>query len=454
MANIKENDIGEGFDGIDEREVDKDNGISYISCNYLKLIAGLILISVLVISLLCGDQGLIFFIYSLPTTIWAGAIPGIIGIILIIHSLLQIELIHVEKMDGIVKLYSKALVKQEFKIIPSEIQYIMIKKHESNPWRWLAVLLLLFNITEAHIRNGLDLIGKTDAAILLLAGGILSIIALVFFLVSRLNFIEIGGNGETYQFYLPKEMNQMNNASAIFEMLGYTLPRNMNRNRISIENTKNIFQENPVEICLSILLLAIGTIQTFSTNFFIGEFMKSISITIGLKILCDLSNQLNYVQIESPNNGINKAELGLPQSKSIDGLVLVSERGRENEKYNTTNSIAKLGLLEWVLYFYICAQSIKYAFNFIWSSELAFFIDYTIIGIVLSVLVILFVVLPRSYITLHLTTHELVEPKNTRRTSKSKKLQIHYTLKVILIISIFTIIPVMIYCLGKVQYIP
>lgn len=352
---------------------DNSKTISFIPIHMTQVISGLIFLAIGIVSLIFYDYGLISFLFAIPQFFATGFIPLLIGFLIIVRNLLELESVTFSSRgdDGF-KLITKRkclIGSKELKFDFSDIQYVGLKYRETKSKRWLIVILLVLVAIEIDYQNAMDLIGYARIAPLLVLYTILMFTGIVLFAMFPKRFIEIGTPEKKYLIqYKELKNNELENLLSVLMV---------DLNQIIIHDSikqaiRNVKSEL-VNFILGVFLLCLAILLMVGPLYY-GYFTRIVAFAYGLKLML---RSINKGQHYSSSKDGNSHYMG-----SSLRLTFIKTKNADFSSKIDVNPL-RFHLFEIACIFYLLSQAVKYGLRFTWWLAAGINPLYLLIGLII-----------------------------------------------------------------------
>lgn len=345
----------------------------YKTLNKFELHAAILLLATMIFSFIYADSGIIFVIYSLPTSYWSGLIPGVFGITILLRLLIRYETVEIEASHEEIYIKTRGIRKHSFSVERSEIICAKIGFYDTQPLRSIALGVLLFFNIEVHYMNGLDLLGETDAATLLLISGVLTSIGLISLSLGRNKALEIYTESSKVTLLVKNDKEIIDQLKMIIFSDDVPNEREKPSLRLMLKSLLHNMKDFIAETIVCAAILIIILFYTFSPAFYFGQFTPYIGF--GMFIY--------YVYRICEGKYIKNSAEPLYEARGLFTSYLYIKNYKSKQEDHRV--LAKFDVFEIICWLYIIAQCVKYGFRFIWipSSPLIWYqmiLSYVILG--------------------------------------------------------------------------
>jgi hypothetical protein len=349
----------------------KNGNLSYSfwMINYLELVAALIWIFTGLYAIKYSPGGTIFYLYAMPTGIWAGGIPLIIGIFVLIVNLVKLEKIQIAiKNQGEVSIDSFRLLKRSISLQKDQIVLTQLGLTARNHRRWLVLGLIFLIIFDVHLLIGEDLHPYSPVGVYLFLCGIIALIgAIIYYIAWHYQFriiyrTKTNVSSELFEIILNLPMKKYHHYYDLFSILSKTTDDSPKCSEYMVPTSPEIMN------LIGVLFITIGLFASLSLEYYLGEFTGILCWILGLYLMSYAIHHRKNLLSYHPS--------------------LIGEKA-ENGRLQIFNSIhfKYHSILESVGLFYLLIQSIKYLFHWYWFSSAGFNPVLFIAALVLFVLV-------------------------------------------------------------------
>nr|MDO8088896.1 hypothetical protein [Candidatus Sigynarchaeum springense] len=343
---------------------------TFFTMHWGQLVAGLLLLLVGIASFIVLPGGLIYLILPLPSYIWVGLVPLVVGAVLIVRSLVMAEQVSLAWDGDVLRVEARRLWIVKASIQRDDMRYIDIRHLESKVLRWLAAFVLLLTSYEVHFKNGIDLLGHAEDAPFLLFCFAIVCAALGIFVSSPRCFLEIGTDREARFIPLPTRGRGSREIVDIARFLGFhedTISRIACKGKM-----REILESNTFPITTGLAFVSIGVVLVANRSWFLGDFAVPVFILLGAKWLSDAFLGDKGL-VPGGVAGEFRDYSGALVAKQLRGGTLRVER---------TPGITRVHPIEMACYFYLMAQALKYGFRFAFWPYLGFHAAYFLLGLI------------------------------------------------------------------------
>jgi len=358
---------------------------NYFAIHVAQIVAGLIFLSIGIISAIYYDYGLIVFLFAIPQFFATGLVPTLVAILFISRAFIEAEKVFISSNGEKISIRTFWIKKKNVDVKKEDIRYIGLKYRETKTKRWIIVFLLVLFTIVVFYQNTVDLWGFARIVPMLLVGTILMVVGILIFVAFPRRFIEIGTIGAT--ILVPYRNQSREKTLRLFEILGVSFEpiEEQSGVQIVLSNIKSQL----IEFIIGVFLFTIGIIFTI-TPLFYGEFTELVSITLGLKLLVRVIGGEFIYEITSQEN--------LYLGRTIRFTFIHTKKSEIDRQVN--NSPLRFHPIEIFCMFYLIAQAIKYSFRFVWWNYAGFNVIYISLGFALIILFLVRWINPNQIISI------------------------------------------------------
>ncbi len=348
--------------------------LEYRAVHITQIIAGIIFLSVGIISLVFYDYGMLVLFFTLPHFFLTGMIPMLFGLLILLRNMLELEKVTLSSDDETLKInvtWNKTVREKTREIKITDIQYTEFKYRETKTKRWLMIITLVFFTIEADYQNAIDLLGHARIAPLLVLFTVLMFIGIVIFTFFPRRFVEIGMKDEI--ILIPWKNQPPEKVEMLNQILKISSGVKKRNKPLEILFSNILSHLSSFILSLFLIFLAI---LLMVTPLFMGSFTRVLALTYGMKLLLKTVNRSPYYCSSDKNKLYMGCSLSLTFLQTVEA----------ESDTKITFSPLRFHPFEILCIFYLISQATKYGFRIIWWPNMGFSLIYFLIGIALVVL--------------------------------------------------------------------